>query len=205
MLLHLSLSPLLTDLLLVQVRANGFMSERKLFFFSHLAILTNSTQRIKLTLFGSNFILFCGPSPSAELGRFLAFSPLIESKELNAFKERNKIILNWNMWKESYFWTTDQDMKVKIIFAAVNNLSGWLKAWKNSGLTENRTLTFAITGRNAQVLFQQLRFFILLRRLCSHSQNNRELKNHDEVRDDDVCWLGKDWNENVGFGGKKEP
>ena len=33
---------------------------------------------------------------------------------------------------------------------------------------------------------------------------NRELKNHDEVHDDDVCSLGKDWNENVGFGGKKE-
>ena len=33
---------------------------------------------------------------------------------------------------------------------------------------------------------------------------NRELKNHDEVHDDDVCWLGKDWNGNVGFGGKKE-
>ena len=33
---------------------------------------------------------------------------------------------------------------------------------------------------------------------------NRELKNHDEVHDDDVCWMGKDWNENVGFGGKKE-
>ena len=32
----------------------------------------------------------------------------------------------------------------------------------------------------------------------------RELKNHDEVYDDDVCWLGKDWNENVGFGEKKE-
>ena len=34
--------------------------------------------------------------------------------------------------------------------------------------------------------------------------NNRELKNHDEVHDDDVCWLGKDWNENVSFGEKKE-
>ena len=33
---------------------------------------------------------------------------------------------------------------------------------------------------------------------------NRELKNHDEVHDDDVCCQGKDWNENVGFGGKKE-
>ena len=32
----------------------------------------------------------------------------------------------------------------------------------------------------------------------------RKLKNHDEVHDDDVCWLGKDWNENVSFGGKKE-
>ena len=32
----------------------------------------------------------------------------------------------------------------------------------------------------------------------------RELKKHDEVHDDDVCWLGKDWNENVSFGGKKE-
>ena len=32
----------------------------------------------------------------------------------------------------------------------------------------------------------------------------RELTNHDEVHDDEVCWLGKDWNENVGFGGKKE-
>ena len=28
--------------------------------------------------------------------------------------------------------------------------------------------------------------------------------NHDEVHDDDVCCLGKDWNVNVGFGGKKE-
>ena len=35
---------------------------------------------------------------------------------------------------------------------------------------------------------------------------NRELKNHDKVHDDDddVCWLGKDWKENVFFGGKKE-
>ena len=32
----------------------------------------------------------------------------------------------------------------------------------------------------------------------------RELKNHDEVHDNDVCWLGKDWNENDSFGGKKE-
>ena len=31
----------------------------------------------------------------------------------------------------------------------------------------------------------------------------RELKNHDEVHDDDVYWLGNDWNENVSFGGKK--
>ena len=31
---------------------------------------------------------------------------------------------------------------------------------------------------------------------------NRELKNHDEVYDDDVCWPGKHWNENVSFGGK---
>ena len=35
--------------------------------------------------------------------------------------------------------------------------------------------------------------------LASHSG---ELKNHDEA--DDVCWLGRDWNENVSFGGKKE-
>ena len=34
--------------------------------------------------------------------------------------------------------------------------------------------------------------------------NIRELKNHDEVHNDDVCWLGKDWNENGSFGGKKE-
>ena len=32
----------------------------------------------------------------------------------------------------------------------------------------------------------------------------KELKNHDEVHYDNVCWLGKDWNENVSFGGKKE-
>ena len=38
----------------------------------------------------------------------------------------------------------------------------------------------------------------------SGEEVNRELKNHDEVHDDDVCWLGKDWNENVSFGGKKE-
>ena len=33
---------------------------------------------------------------------------------------------------------------------------------------------------------------------------NRELRNHDEVHDDDVCRLGKDWNENVSFDTKKE-
>ena len=33
---------------------------------------------------------------------------------------------------------------------------------------------------------------------------SKELKNHDEVHDDNVCSLGKDWNENVSFGGKKE-
>ena len=32
----------------------------------------------------------------------------------------------------------------------------------------------------------------------------RELKNHDEVHDDDVSCPGKDWKENVSFGGKKE-
>ena len=32
----------------------------------------------------------------------------------------------------------------------------------------------------------------------------RELKNHNEFHDDEVCWLGKDWNENVSFDGKKE-
>ena len=32
----------------------------------------------------------------------------------------------------------------------------------------------------------------------------RELKNHDEVHDDNVCWPGKDWNENFSFGGEEE-
>ena len=32
----------------------------------------------------------------------------------------------------------------------------------------------------------------------------RELKNHDEVHDDNFCCLGKNWNPNVSFGGKKE-
>ena len=32
----------------------------------------------------------------------------------------------------------------------------------------------------------------------------RELKNQDEVHNEDVCSPGKDWNENVSFGGKKE-
>ena len=41
--------------------------------------------------------------------------------------------------------------------------------------------------------------------MASKSKENRELiKNHDEVHDDDVCWLRKDWNKNVSFGGKKE-
>ena len=41
--------------------------------------------------------------------------------------------------------------------------------------------------------------------MASKSKENRELiKNHDEVHDDDVCWLRKDWNNNVSFGGKKE-
>ena len=39
---------------------------------------------------------------------------------------------------------------------------------------------------------------------CRLIANIRELKNHDEVHDDDVRCLGKDWNENVGFGEKKE-
>ena len=40
--------------------------------------------------------------------------------------------------------------------------------------------------------------------MASKSKENRELKNHDKVHDDDVCWLRKDWNKNVSFGGKKE-
>ena len=40
--------------------------------------------------------------------------------------------------------------------------------------------------------------------MSQSSPDIRELKNHDEVHDDDVCLLGKDWNENVSFGGKKE-
>ena len=40
--------------------------------------------------------------------------------------------------------------------------------------------------------------------MASKSKENRELKNHDEVHDDDICWLRKDWNKNVSFGGKKE-
>ena len=40
--------------------------------------------------------------------------------------------------------------------------------------------------------------------ISSPSKDNRELKNHDEVHKDDVCWLGKEWNENVCFGGKKK-
>ena len=38
----------------------------------------------------------------------------------------------------------------------------------------------------------------------NHILATRELKNHDEVHDDNVCCLGKDSNENVSFGGKKE-
>ena len=34
--------------------------------------------------------------------------------------------------------------------------------------------------------------------------NIRELQNHDEGHDDEVCWLGNDWNENVSYGGKME-
>ena len=37
----------------------------------------------------------------------------------------------------------------------------------------------------------------------SLTKDNRKLKNHDEVHDVDVCSLGKDWNENVSFGGGK--
>ena len=43
------------------------------------------------------------------------------------------------------------------------------------------------------------------RTLRRRGWQTKELKNYDEVYDDDVYWLGKDWNENVSFGGKKEP
>ena len=39
---------------------------------------------------------------------------------------------------------------------------------------------------------------------CLLNYNNRELKNHDEVPDADVCSLGNDRNGNVSFDGKKE-
>ena len=39
---------------------------------------------------------------------------------------------------------------------------------------------------------------------CETYYDNRELKNHDEVHDHDVSWLGKDRNKNVSLGGKKE-
>ena len=52
-------------------------------------------------------------------------------------------------------------------------------------------------------------FLFLYTNITTNDENflsfdNRELKNHDEVHEDDVYWLGKDWNENVSFGGKKE-
>ena len=46
--------------------------------------------------------------------------------------------------------------------------------------------------------------YSLMYHLPLTSCDSRELKNHDEVHDDDVCWPGKDWNENVSFGAKKE-
>ena len=41
-------------------------------------------------------------------------------------------------------------------------------------------------------------------RMRRRARVSRELKNHDEVQDDDLCWLEKYWNENVSFGRKKE-
>ena len=42
------------------------------------------------------------------------------------------------------------------------------------------------------------------KRNVAFSDTIGNFKNHDEVNDDDVCWLEKDWNENVSFGRKKE-
>ena len=45
------------------------------------------------------------------------------------------------------FWTANKDMKVKDdLRGRMNNQSGWKRTGKNSGLTGNGTLTFAMTG-----------------------------------------------------------
>ena len=48
------------------------------------------------------------------------------------------------------FWTANKDMKVKHdLLSRMNNQSGWKRREKNSGLTGNGTLTFAMTGHIA--------------------------------------------------------
>ena len=49
------------------------------------------------------------------------------------------------------------------IRSRINKLTDWKRTWKNSGLTRNRTLAFAIDRT------KPLRLFILLRRPCSVS------------------------------------
>ena len=65
----------------------------------------------------------------------------------------------------------------------------------------NKTITefgFRVMWRIMQILEDAIHVG------ASASVDNRELKNHDEVHNDDVSWPGKDWKDNVSFGGKKE-
>ena len=62
-------------------------------------------------------------------------------------------------------------------------------------LTLNKDAEFSKTMFSTKLVATSVYKFIMI---------IRELKNHDEVHDDDVLWLGKDWNENVSLGGIKE-
>ena len=59
--------------------------------------------------------------------------------------EQEIIILLWSLvLSELWIYENEHDLRSRM-----NNLSGWKRTWKNSGLTGNRTLTFVMTGRNA--------------------------------------------------------
>ena len=88
---------------------------------------------------------------------------------------------------------------------------GFPAKWRLRNERRNSTVTTCYClDRNASDWFKQISLvarpvrITAAIRVVTRDVINRELKNHDEVHDHDVCWLGKDWNENVSFGGKKE-
>ena len=106
-------------------------------------------------------------------------------------------------------------------FSAGSMLVGYFKAWTKLHSKMAKKLKQPNVGLSNSSFSQSAKAIPLLFRTKYQMESNhyemkphfqtssfsldvREFKNHDEVHDDNVSWLLKDWNEVVSYRGKKE-